>query len=341
MKKLFQIIGLCIAIFVSVSLNGCATADFRKNLTAQDRVFGSIDALKIIKDRDLEAASKEVGKEFTGFVPPETSEARLIFERDYPATSFSGDVKQIFDSTYLDRVGQSVAWGIDLEKRTSGFLKDNENRQISVTGRFKLDVAGVVNDAAIMSGATNMVSAAATGFQVAPTMNAAIGGLGVGLVGGLIVGAINASSAEQTVNGFLKSGSFGERMGHTTGSSSTKVYVPYFHPVDEYLLSHFFVNDVVEPVVVLPGIVRFVFAREGSDNIDYSKDVYFASTVGIYRGKKYEEVFPKTKGWEFRVTNLNLVRIPAVPSWGNRNMEDHIRFYTNLRGAIRSAKIVL
>lgn len=332
MKKLFQIIGLGMAMFVSVALNGCATADFRKNLTAQDRVFGSINALKINKDRDLEAASKEVGREFTGFVPPETSEARLIFERDYPATSFSGDVKQIFDSTYLDRVGQSVAWGIDLEKRTSGFLKDNENRQISVTGRFKLDVAGVVSDAAVMSGATNMVSAAATGFQVTPTMNAAVGGLGVGLVGGLIAGAITGYNVNQTINGFLKSGSFGERMEHSAGSASTKMHVPFFYPVDEYLLSHY--SGGVDPVDILPGLVRFVFAREGSDNVDYSKDMYFASVVGVYRGKKYEELFPKTKGWEFRVTNLNVIKTPG-------QKEDRIKYYISLREAIRAAKIIL
>lgn len=292
---------LAASLTLLVFLTACASSPLPEGLQSTDSIFSNHSS----KGVDQGQPWYTVGHDKSGYVAPDRSDSRKEFEDRFPPVELKDNFLEVFDKGYLEKVGQVVAWSIDLDARTSGFLKA-DGRGISVTGRFNFDSAATMNSAAIQSASTTMLSSAATGFQVTPGVSPVVGGLGVGLIGGLIAGAITAHAVESTVNGFISSDGFGARLQHASGMAAHQMHIPRMRAISEYYYSR------GEPERISKNAYRFIFSREGDKNIDYSTRIFFASTVAVYRGKRYEEVYPSTKGWEFIVTNLNFVDVRVV-----------------------------
>jgi len=257
-----------------------------------------------------------------------TPSKKEIVEKFPAQISSEFDFNLVFDNGYLRRVGQALAWGADLEVRTSGFLKDENKKPLSITGKFQFDSANFINGTVIENGMINMVSASAVGFQVTPNASAAAGGLAVGLIGGLIAGAITSHAVEQTIDGFIKSKSFAERIEHSSGMTAHQIHIPSFYPQSEVLTSN------IKPVRIAPDIYKFVFTKAADINIDYTRNVYIATAMAVYRGKKFEEQYPKTKGWDFTITNLNKITVPSKAT-------AHEEILKNFKDALMKAEISL
>jgi hypothetical protein len=298
-SKVFSRLSLCALIIVCT---GCAISPIPEGIQKADALFYPL-VEKFSQEMITEDIIRIVGSKGTGYVPPDNTADRRAFENDFPLASFPNDLSKVFDRSYLDKVGQVIAWSIDLDRRTSGVLR-HEGTPVSVTGRFNYSSTRAINSDAVGAAAISMV-ANASGFQVVPSMSPALGGLGVGLVGGIISGLITSFAVESTINGFIKSQDFGERMGHASGVIAHQAHIPHMQAISEFFFGQ------PSPEIVDSRVVRYVFARVGEKNLDYSTRVFFASTIAAYRGKIYEEKYPATKGWEFVVTNINYVDIRA------------------------------
>jgi hypothetical protein len=280
-------------------LSGCANTSFIESVSKSDAIFEKI-SVTIPPDKSTVQVITAVGEQRSGFVPPGTDSERQSIESEFPAIAYSRDSLSALDPGYLAKVGQVIAWGIDLDTRTSGFLK-HQGTPLSVTGRFTFDSLSTVNAAVVQGVTTNTVATVATGFQLAPGVSSLASGLGVGLLGGLITGVIASVAVESTISGFLSSKSFGERMSHASGMGAHQQYIPRMAAISEFYYTN------ATPEEINPKAIRIIFSRAADKNINYSTRVFFASTIGIYRGGPFAEKYPATKGWDFIVTNLNFI----------------------------------
>jgi hypothetical protein len=276
-------------------LGGCASTSYMQNISKSS--FIDKLSVKLPLDRTTEQLIAEVGKQRTGFVQPDTSPERILVEQAFPPIEFNAEALSLLDRSYFDKVGQVIAWGIDLDSRTTGFLK-HQGAPLSVTGRFTFDSMAAINSAAVQGATTTLISSVATGFQVTPGTSAVAGGIGVGLIGGMIAGGITASAVESTIKGFVSAKTFVDRLPHASGLVAHQVHIPrmratYMETIDSKA-------------------IKVMFARTAEKNIDYSSRIFFASTVGVYRGPNFAQKYPETNGWEFIVTNLNFIDAKIV-----------------------------
>jgi hypothetical protein len=77
-----------------------------------------------------------------------------------------------------------------------------------------------------------------------------------------------------------------------------------------------------------------VFTKGADINIDYTHNIYIATAMAVYRGKKFEEQYPKTKGWDFTVTNLNKIVVPSKAT-------NHDEALKNFKDSLTKAEISL
>lgn len=313
-----------------MALTGCATKIDESKFSSSQLIYAVNDSKFATNNLSIDQVLQSAGSDKSGYVTPDLTLSKKEITEKFPAQQAPKefDFNQVFDISYLRRVGQALAWGADLEVRTSGFLKDENKKPLSITGKFQFDSANFINGAVIENGLINMVSASAVGFQVTPNASAAAGGLAIGLIGGLISGAIISHAVDQTIDGFLKSKSFPERMEHSSGMAAHQIHIPSFHPRSEVLTSN------IKQVRVSPEIYKFVFTKGADINIDYTHNIYIATAMAVYRGKKFEEQYPKTKGWDFTVTNLNKIVVPSKAT-------NHDEALKNFKDSLTKAEISL
>jgi hypothetical protein len=291
---------------IAIALTGCATKIDESKYSSSQVIYAVNEAAFTTSTLSIDQQLQSAGSDKSGYVAADFIPPRKEIIVKFPAQDPKEfDFNLVFDNSYLRRVGQALAWGADLEVRTSGFLKDENKKPLSITGKFQFDSANFINASVIENGVINMVSASAVGFQVTPNASAAAGGLAVGLIGGLIAGAITSHAVDQTIGGFIKSKSFAERIEQSSGMAAHQIHIPSFYPQSEVLTSN------IKNVRVAPGVYKFVFTKAADINIDYTRNVYIATAMAVYRGKKFEEEYPKTKGWDFTITNLNKIVVPS------------------------------
>ena len=322
MKKLL-FLGLAIA------LSGCATKIDESKYSSSQVIYTVTEVAFPTSTLSIDQQLQIAGKDKSGYIIADLTPSKKEVVEKFPAQDPKEiDFNLVFDNGYLKRVGQALAWGADLEVRTSGFLKDENKKPLSITGKFQFDSANFINGSVIENGMINMVSASAVGFQVTPNASAAAGGLAVGLIGGLIAGAITSHAVDQTIGGFIKSKSFANRIEHSSGIAAHQIHIPSFYPQSEVLTSN------IKRVRIAPHIYKFVFTKSADINIDYTRNVYIATAMAVYRGKKFEEQYPKTKGWDFTITNLNKIAVPSKAT-------AHEEMLKNFKDALMKAEISL
>lgn len=306
-----------IALLSVAIISGCGSMEYAKNLTASDLLYADDVAVSTAtKPDDLEAVALSVGSDKTGFVLPDRTPDRLRFEKAYPIQAPPlSTMKALSSYNYTTRAGQVLVFAADIDKRTSGYLKDANNSPLSVTGRFAVQSAGEV---------AGGLAASSLGYQAGSGGQAP----GANIVGGWIARGINSSVAASAVKGFLETTDFGERMEHSTLLAAE--LLPRAFPLGsrgEYL------GDV-KPVIIAPGIVKQVWIKRGTRGIDSSTRFFLISTVATYRGDTYAQKFPNTSGWECRITNLNTFATKA-------QMDTYEQTYKEIKKALKEYQISL
>lgn len=134
-----------------------------------------------------------------------------------------------------------------------------------------------------------------------------------GAVAGIIAGSIHASMAGTAIEEISKASHYGERVEGTTLVAAH--VMKGASPINSYGK----MNTRTPPVFIKNGIVKRVFALSKVDDDSTDKKIRFivVSTIGTYRGLDFENKYPYTDGWEYRVTNLNQILLPAdsISAW--------------------------
>ena len=315
MRKLFL-------IFLIPFLIACTSTEYRKNLQANDYLFEPKYSIKnsSTADSDYEGIALSVGKDKTGFIAPDRTASRLLFEEKYPIKNATEkDLSNLTSSFHQIKVGQVLVLSADLDERTSGFLKNEKNEPISLSGRFEVNSDQMISQGAIAGATSGVVSSslsvvttnsqlAKSGLQLSSSgqNSLMISGLVGGLVVGSVVGAIDANNKTKALNGIINSTTFGERISFAHNVLHSESAGPISH--DGFGGSPF---NNVEPVKINNGIVKRVFIYKGKLNNTYQRDLFIISTVATYRGEHYANEHPNSLGWEYRITNLNLIKISS------------------------------
>jgi len=153
------------------------------------------------------------------------------------------------------------------------------------------------------------------GVALSPTNSLPIGGAAAGFGVGLLVGGIIAiydgSVAKSMISNVILEKDFGPRMQLAdVGFGPSKLFNVNVVPTDSFKTNFRRVGE---------GVVSIVFTATdtGTKEYDGKSRISFVSAVGFYRGAKYRNAYPETKGWEFVVSNLNRVYVsaPQIESW--------------------------
>ena len=331
-----------------LGLSGCASMEYVSRVKPGDWLYGKEHhpaSGERLSGAGIEQAALRIGADKTGFIPPDRTDERLAFEREFPAVAATDEAfERLATHGHSTRAAQVIFFAADIDDRTSGFLKDPRGNPLSVTGRFSVDGSSAISQGVVMGGASGLASGAmaissinnqvaSQGLKLSPAgRNAVMGGnMASGLFAGFIAGAIHAGQAESAFNGFLESHSFGERMEHSTltaahvlgGASPLGVAGEW--------------STGSKPVLVTPGVAKRVFlAAAEQKEINLRQRLFLISTVAVYRGGAYESQYPNTSGWEYRITNLNTLIAPA----GFFSADAEAR-YLALKRAIAQANIAL
>ena len=279
-------------------LTSCASVppEYVKNLKSHELLFAN----EVIVDSklDLETIALSVGSDKSGFVIPDRSSERLLFEKSFPIQS----TDQVFAGLNFHRVGQVLRLSADLDKRTSGFIKNEIGVPISISGMIDISYAQAI-DMSLSTGATQAIAASTSSSSLINPTQGAGTNIASGLGIGLIAGAVHVVMADSAKNGIISKAGFGARMEETTWSNSM--------PSAGQLSNTGYGPSLI---VITPGLVKVIFGIEGAKTIDYKNRFFYLSTVAMYRGISYQEKYPQTKGWEFRITNINSVVLPETDS---------------------------
>jgi len=279
---------------------------------------------------EKEEIALTVGSDKTGFIPPDRSPDRIIFESEYPIVKTDASaLDALISHNHNLRIGQAIAIGADFEPRTAGFLKDPLGKPISITGKVSYRTNKALSQGISLGVTTGMVmgansvapinqQAAKVDLQLTPTGTAEgmTSQIVDGVFIGLIAGGIHASVANTAMTGIAQAKNFGERVGETTllaghvmgGASPLGAYGN--------------MNTRIPPVYMADGVVKRILATYPIENakLNGSTRFIFITTVGTYRGDKYEKKYPYSSGWEYRVTNLNLIGLPfgTIEKWDGK-----------------------
>jgi len=170
--------------------------------------------------KDLESIALTVGSDRTGFIPPDRSEDRKSFEKKYPISLPSADDYENIEGLIKNRkIGQVLRLSADLDKRTSGFVKNENGQPVSVSGMVKITTEPFTTGA--LTGGASQVIATSTSSTSAinPTQSAGYN-IGAGLGLGIIVGGIHSLQVDSAMSGIISKDDFGSRMQETTSVPS-------------------------------------------------------------------------------------------------------------------------
>lgn len=320
------------------TLPGCASnQEWRKSITLERLLWDrNPKSYQNFITLDAENLAKIVGADKSGFIQPDKSSQRIEFENNFPAlVPDEKSVDYAINNQDLSKLGQALAWSADLDLRTSGYLKDENGRPISITGRFDLSKVDTTIDT-ISNATVTMAAHAAMGQAavVTPGVSPALSGLGIGLAAGVLTSIIDAQIIGDATNGFIASKTFGERMRYTISFPSAERKIPKLMAISPHLG-----NKAQQETAVLINnkIIKRVFIK-GTDEVkfNYMKDIFIVSAVGIYRGEKYTAIHPETNGWEYQITNINKVEVPSNAD-GIYNPYGLLQGFEALSKAIHSA----
>ncbi|WP_281788426.1 hypothetical protein [Limnohabitans sp. INBF002] len=298
---------------VSVFFTGCAsTPEYVKNIKPENYLYSN--TVKIDLTKSLEDISLSVGNDKTGFISPDRSTERINFERNYPIKQHSSESLEALNGiTYNHRVGQVLRLSADLDKRTSGFLKSEKGDAVSVSGMIQITSEPAISSALATGGSQVVATSVSSGSAINPAQGAGYN-IGAGLGLGFIAGGIHALQADAAKNGIISKEDYGSRMEETTFSFA----IP---SAGRLTLDGYGRRGRAEPVLVSDGIVKVIFTVDGGKTIDYKNKIFLLSTVGTYRGEVYRKKYPQTEGWEFRITNMNVIAIPDLNTPEKRYLE--------------------
>jgi hypothetical protein len=289
------------ALFLVFLLVGCASqADFRQNLKSEDYLFNDNRYTAIQEIYSESSISELVGK-YSGYIPLIQSKERAEFENIFPATRFDNQAQDSINaSSYIHRLGQVMRLSADLDARTSGFAKDETGKPYSVSGMIE-NIRGVDTSSAISAGAAQAILAS-TGSSAVISPGAGLGAnVGLGLFAGFVAGAIHQIQSEAAIKGIVSKKTFGERMEETTFSIAAPSATS-LSKFGEMTRSGNFAK-------ISPYSVYGILAVNSGKDLTYHNRVSLLGVVGTYRGSKYRDLYPKTEGWEFTITNIVLVKI--------------------------------
>jgi hypothetical protein len=289
-------------IILSVFISGCvSTPEYVKNLKPDEYLFSKY--VDIDQAKDLESIALAVGSDRTGFIKPDRSESRKNFEMKYPISAPSLDKYDDIEGIIKNRkIGQVLRLSADLDKRTSGFIKDENGLPISVSGMVKLTAEPIVSAALSGAGGQLIATSTSSASSINPSQSAGYN-IGAGLGLGILVGGIHSLQSDAALRGIISKEDFGSRMEEATAVPSMPTATR---------LSPDGVNNRgrIAPIKVADGIVKVVYQVVGEKTLRYQDKIFLLSTVAAYRGDSYKMKYPETEGWEFRITNINLIEIP-------------------------------
>ena len=339
MKKLILI---AIALFM---LSGCANLDYAKNLKTEELLYDSNNfnnITSVVKKIASAEEYKNIGSEKFGYIGIDNSESRKELELTFPVMPHDKQsLDEISDShNHRMRLGQALVFSADIDRRTSGFLKDSNGKPISISGRFETDANSAITQglaSGVVVGAVSGVMAvnsmnnqlAPSGLKLSNAGANAVGGgqMAQGLIAGLIAGGIHAHVAEQSLKEILVAKNFGEMMQGTTLTAA------HLLPNLGALGPDGLVRSSV-PVVMGPGIVKRYFLKLISKTIDYKNEFSLITVVGSYRGKKYQESYPNTLGWEYHISNLSLLYL------NSDEISDAEKSFIGIRREVRAKNLM-
>jgi hypothetical protein len=313
-------------LFFIVILSGCAnTMEFTKNIKSEDFLFdeNEFQALNI-DPKKIESYSKKIGENKTGFIKPDESKERADFVEKYPvAIPDDKAYENLLGFTYNNKVGQVLRLSADLDKRTSGFVVDDKGIQLSVSNMMVFESNAVVSGAVSGGSSQAIASGVSSKSLINPTQGAGAN-IGAGLVAGLLAGFIHQMQADAAIAGIVSKNNFGARMEEATISA----VMPTAVKIDK-----FGIPSNKSNVIIAPGLVKSIYVVTGKKNLQFKNQVFLISTIAVYRGVEYEKLFPATKGWDFSITNLNMIEV-------NSDVAGEERF-KNFRNEISLKKIKL
>jgi hypothetical protein len=305
-----------ILILLVILTSGCASTHFADGLAEKEYLFQtnySVEQAGFLLGNDGQI-SATFGKFKTGFIKPDISKERIDFEKSFPIQKPSlDDYEALLGLKHKLRVGQVLIFSADLDTRTSGIIKDEKGYPISVSGKFELDQNRKIADTSVSSGmagvAVGSLNASAinsqlakSGMQLTPKGQSAViaSSAITGLVAGMISGAIASQQIETALDGIVNKSNFGDRMAQTTSTAQ----MPHAYPI-----AHNGAWNAEKPIRIADGIVKRIFCYHGELDTNYKRDIFFISTVAIFRGIEYANKYPNTLGWEYQITNLNAIKL--------------------------------
>ena len=279
-------------------LAGCAnTLEFTKSTSKDNFLFNPDETLNV-NINDVDKISKMFGRDKTGYIPPDESKEREDFLKKYPA-SLPDDKSYdaLSGRTFNHKVGQVLRLSADLDNRTSGIIKDDKGQAVSISGMMVIDSSPVLSGAISGAGSQAIASSVSSKSLINPTQSAGAN-IGTGLVAGLLVGFISEMQADAAIKGIISKNNFGQRMEETTFTIS----MPSATKID-----HFGISSNKSHIKISPSLVKSIYTITGTKNIQFKNQIFFISTVAVYRGEKYKSDYPATEGWEFIITNINSI----------------------------------
>ena len=301
MKKL--IIYSCV-----IFLYGCVSTEYIKQLRPEDLLYS--ETVTIDKTQDKEIIAINLGRDKTNFIEPDRSAERLQFENSYPISIPStDDYENLKGYRFRHRVGQVLRLSADLDKRTSGFLKDERGASLSVSGMVNVSADHAISSSIAIGSSQVAAGSVSSNSTINPAQSTGYNA-GVGLGVGLLVGVIDMQRSEAAKEAIINCNDFGSRMSESTTANSMPT--AYLFPNNGW--------GPVRHIVITEGVVKAIYFVDGGTTIDYKKRIFLLSTVGSFRGEAYKEKYPETEGWEFRITNINTIAI-------NDNKEPEKKFW--------------
>ena len=287
-----------------ITCAGCAhNQEFISKIKKEQWIYDDEYTESDVSRMDLTGVSK------TGYVSPDMTANRIKFDSDFPVVIPKQDnIESIKSFRYKNRLGQVIRLSADLDKRTSGFIKDEFGVPMSVTGYIDVNPVSSV-ETAVISGASQAIAASSSSASlINPTQSAGYN-VGAGLIAGFIAGAIVQVQIDTAIKGIISKEDFGSRMEETTFAAEAP---------KAYIMSKYGFLYGGDHIVQPNGTVKSIFTVLGKQDISRKTRIFILTTLGVYRGGKYKEKFPKTEGWEFMITNMNSIVVKEMEDPGKR-----------------------
>lgn len=303
-----------LVLVVVFFLSGCAsTREFTKNINESEYILTEDKNVTLaLGPENLDAYSDVIGSDKSGYISPDRSKERIDFRKDYPiATPNSKDYDEISGHFYNVKVGRVLMLAADIDSRTSGFIKDGRGNPLSVSNLMTIESTAIATGALVSGGNQAIVSTINPNLMINPTQSIGAN-IGAGLVAGLLVGIVGHVLDQAAVADVVARDSFGRRMEVIRGFGNLPI---------PWRMDKFGLMSSAAHMKIAPGMVKSVYMVSGKKNLQFKTQTFLISTVGLFRGERYKSSYPSTLGWEFIITNINMIEINAELSGEERYNE--------------------